>query len=113
MRVVATEREDVEFPAREELSFITGRLALLAGVIVLILSLYAAQLYKLTILRGPEYQKFSENNFLLSSPLVPPRGRLVDSKGASLAVNQLFYEVVMSPYKLKPIEIKVTLERLA
>jgi penicillin-binding protein 2 len=113
MRATDIEREEEEHPTRDDVPFVSRRLVVLSVLFGLVLSLYGAQLYKLTVLRGPEYQKFSENNFLLSSPLVPPRGRLVDRHGAPLAINQLFYEVQMSPYKLEPKAIRATLEKLA
>lgn len=102
-----------EHVAREELPFLTVRLLVIAGLIGLVLAIYAAQLYKLSVLRGPEFQRFSENNFLLSSPVVPPRGKLVNHNGRPLAINQLSYEVRMSPYRQEPRVIKATVARLA
>lgn len=102
-----------EAPSREEIPFIPRRLTVIVLLFCLVMALFAGRIYQLTILEGPKYRETSEFNFLLQEPIIAPRGRILDSKGRPLAINQTLFDVQMSPFHLKKHEIQATLDRLA
>ncbi|MCL5271052.1 MAG: penicillin-binding protein 2 [bacterium] len=104
---------DEEILTREDLPFVSRRLAVLFALFAAVLVLFATRVYKLTVLRGPYYQELSERNFIFEQPLPAPRGRILDRSGQPLAVNETLYDLEMSPFYLKRAEIRATVERLA
>jgi len=100
-------------PTRDELPFIEKRLALLFGCFVMVMTLFGLQSYKLTVIEGSVYTDRSENNFLSELPLIAPRGQILDRYGAPLAINEPSFEIRMSPFRLKPDEIRATGRRVA
>ena len=93
--------------------YISTRLVVLLAGFCLVVAIFGARIYKLTILDGPKYRYKSENNYLREEPLIAPRGRILDSKGRPLAINQPLFDVEMSRFGLSLEEITATVNRVA
>lgn len=87
------------------------RAALLAGGQALLLSALAGRLYQLQIFEKDHYRVMADENRINLRLLVPPRGRIFDRFGVSLADNRRNYRVVIVPEQTANIE--ATLNALA
>jgi penicillin-binding protein 2 len=75
-----------------------------------LLSLLVGRLYQLQVLESERYQVLAEENRINWRLLAPPRGRILDRFGESLAVNRLNYRLVVVPEQAR--EIEAILERV-
>lgn len=75
------------------------------------LSLLAASLYRVQVLRGDYYRNLGEKNCVRLIPLDAPRGRVYDRNGKLLAMNRPSYDVVATPEDIRP-EVFSRLARL-
>lgn len=107
------EESHEEPPTREDLPYVIPRLRMLFRLFAVVMVIFSLQIYKLSILKGPEYRKTSDNNFLLKKPLLPPRGRILDRLGRPMAINQNLFTLSMSPFRLSQQEIRNTLDQVA
>jgi len=105
--------ETPPLPEPEDAPWLQPRLWALMGLAGVMFAGFGARLYYLNVLRGPEYFELSENNFLMERRFGAPRGNLLARDGTVLALNRVYYQVEMSPFRLNRSEIEVTLERVA
>jgi penicillin-binding protein 2 len=73
----------------------TRRAIMLAGGKTLLLSALAGRLYYLQVVEADRYRTLAEDNRVNIRLLPPPRGRIIDRTGRTLAVNRLDYRVVV------------------
>ena len=79
---------------------------LLVGALCLV-----ARLATMQLLQGEEYRQRAQRNMLQSRPLLPPRGKILDRQGRTLAHNEPIFIIHFLPYRYaRP---QVVLERLA
>jgi penicillin-binding protein 2 len=90
---------------------LTRRAALLAGSQALMISALAGRLYQLQVFEKDHYRVMADENRINLRLLVPPRGRIIDRFGVSLADNRRNYRVVIVPEQTANIE--ATLDALA
>ena len=91
---------------REKL--LTRRAALLAGGQVLLGATLAARMYQLQVLDKDRYTVLADENRINLRLLAPPRGRILDRFGVSLADNQRNYRVVIVPEQAGDLEATLT-----
>src|SRR5215475_14207620 len=89
----------------------TRRAALLGGGQVLLLSALVGRMYQLQVVDAGRYKVLSEDNQISVRLLEPPRGRILDRFGISLAENDHNYRVEVTPEKVG--DLKQVLEQLA
>ncbi|MEN6624684.1 MAG: penicillin-binding transpeptidase domain-containing protein [Candidatus Sumerlaeia bacterium] len=106
-------RDPDEPPTRDDVPFVQGRLNLLVLAFGLVAVVFAMQIYKLSILKGPEYRKESEENFMREESIAAPRGRILDRHGRPIAINRTVFQVDMAPLKLSADEITSTVAGVA
>src|SRR6185312_16748178 len=85
--------------------------ALLAGSQVLMIGALAGRLYQLQVFEKDRYRVMADENRINLRLLVPPRGRIFDRFGVSLADNRQNYRVVIVPEQTANIE--ATLDAIA
>lgn len=90
---------------------LTRRAALLAGSQVLMIGALAGRLYQLQVFEKDRYRVMADENRINLRLLVPPRGRIFDRFGVSLADNRQNYRVVIVPEQTANIE--ATLDAIA
>jgi cell division protein FtsI/penicillin-binding protein 2 len=73
------------------------RAALLGGGQFLLLSALVGRMYYLQVVEAGRYAMLADENRISLRLLPPPRGRIVDRFGVSLARNRLNYRVVIVP----------------
>jgi penicillin-binding protein 2 len=83
---------------------LTRRAALLAGSQALGIAALAGRLYQLQIFEKDHYRVMADENRINLRLLVPPRGRIFDRFGVSLADNRRNYRVVIVPEQTANIE---------
>ena len=105
--------DEEEDPTAEDLPFVKRRLGVLLLGFIVLSGILGAQVYRLTVLHGPEYRESSENNFRKSATLIAPRGRILDRNGEPLAINEPRFDIEMSPFGLRPEQILATGSELA
>ncbi len=91
---------------REKL--LTRRAALLAGGQVLLGATLAARMYQLQVLDKDRYTVLADENRINLRLLAPPRGRILDRFGVSLADNRRNYRVVIVPEQAGDLEATLT-----
>src|SRR5690554_3043403 len=69
------------------------RLTFFGVVVVLVLSILAARLWQLQVLRGEQYYRASEDQRLVRIPISGARGDILDRNGIPLATNRLVFTV--------------------
>src|SRR5215470_12020574 len=89
----------------------TRRAALLGGGQLLLLSALVGRMYQLQIVEADRYKVLSEDNQISVRLLEPPRGRILDRFGISLAENDHNYRVEVIPEKVG--DLKHVLEQLS
>jgi penicillin-binding protein 2 len=87
------------------------RAALLGGGKALLFGALAARLYYLQVVESDKYATLAEDNRISLRLLPPPRGRILDRFGQSLAANEQNYKVVLVAEQAKDVER--TLDRLS
>jgi penicillin-binding protein 2 len=90
---------------------LTRRAAILAGSQVALVGTLAARLYQLQVYDRDRYRVMADENRINLRLLVPPRGRILDRFGVSLADNRQNYRVVIVPEQTS--DINATLDSLA
>jgi len=90
---------------------LTRRAALLAGGQTLLAAALAGRMYQLQILEKDRYTVLAEENRINLRLLTPPRGRILDRFGVTLAENRSNYRVVVVPEQAGNLE--ATLDALA
>lgn len=90
---------------------LTRRAALLAGGQALLATALAGRMYQLQILEKDRYTVLAEENRINLRLLTPPRGRILDRFGVTLAENRSNYRVVVVPEQAGNLE--ATLNALA
>jgi len=78
----------------------TRRAALLGGGQLLLLSALVGRMYQLQVVEADRYKVLSEDNQISVRLLEPPRGRILDRFGISLAENDHNYRVEVIPEKV-------------
>ncbi len=107
--------ETPDMPDRAEsggLARYEGRYRWLALAGLVLLGLVVARLWYLQLVRGEEFYRASEQNIVETSELDPPRGRIFDREGVTLAGNRAFYKVVATPPIVRNHDVDEILERL-
>ncbi len=89
----------------------TRRTLLLGGGQAVLFSTLAARMYYLQIIESDRYKMLAEDNRINLRLLPPPRGRIVDRYGTSMAANQQNYRVVLVREQAR--DVGQTLDRLA
>ena len=82
--------EEVDPIERQVLS---RRVAVYSGIIVAVFIVLAVRLYYLQVVRGPEFERLSENNRVSLVRLRPPRGNICDRYGNVLVTNRQSFSV--------------------
>jgi penicillin-binding protein 2 len=90
---------------------LTRRAALLAGGQALLATALAARMYQLQILEKDRYTVLAEENRINLRLLTPPRGRILDRFGVTLADNRGNYRLIVVPEQAGDLE--ATLNALA
>ena len=74
---------------------------MLAGGQLALMTALAGRLYYLQILKGDTYRTLADNNRIRIKPLLPVRGRILDSTGRVLAGNGLNYRLLLEVVESK------------
>ena len=90
---------------------LTRRAAIIAGGQVALVATLAGRLYQLQVFERDRYRVMADENRINLRLLVPPRGRIVDRFGVSLADNRQNYRVVIVPEQTS--DINATLDAIA
>jgi penicillin-binding protein 2 len=87
------------FDAQDQSRYTTfsRRTAILGGGMAAVFGIIAGRLYQLQILNGDVYLTRAEENRISERLLAPPRGRILDRFGVSLASNRRNYRALMVP----------------
>lgn len=73
------------------------RAAIIVGGKAVLLSVLVGRMYYLQVLQSERYQTLAEDNRISVRLLIPPRGRILDRFGATLATNRQNFRVVIVP----------------
>src|SRR5689334_19645543 len=87
------------------------RLRWLALVVLAAFALLVGRLWQLQVMRGESYYERTVSNIVKERYLPSVRGKIVDSKGASLADNRPAFNIYATP-KLLTSDAKAELERM-
>jgi len=90
-----------------------GRLRLIQGVIVLLLSVLAVRLYVLQVVNGAKYGEIAENQRIRKLTIPAPRGDILDRDGQVLVNSAPIYSVLLSREDTKDIDRNSLIEPLA
>jgi penicillin-binding protein 2 len=72
---------------------LSRRITAYSGIIMAVFVVLAARLYYLQVVRGPEFEKLSEDNRVSLMRLRPPRGNIHDRYGNILVTNRQSFSV--------------------
>lgn len=75
----------------------------LGAVVIVVLSVYVAQLFNLQIL-SDEYKDKADSNAFYKKTLYPARGLMYDRKGRLLVYNQPAYDVTFIPREIRKVD---------
>lgn len=89
------------------------RILLLFVVALLVIGTLIGRLFYLQILQGQTYREKALNNRVRSTPLLAPRGNIVDAHGKVLATNKEAHAILFDPRKLANAQIYQTLQTLS
>lgn len=89
------------------------RILLLFAVALLVIGTLIGRLFYLQILQGESYREKALNNRVRSSPLLAPRGNIVDRHGKVLATNKEAHALLFDPRRLSNSQIYQTLQTLS
>ena len=90
--------------AQLELQQFRGRLAIAAGVVLLMFLLLACRFFYLQVIRHSELHTLAEANRISIVPVVPNRGIIVDRNGVMLAHNYSAYTLEIQPARVQNLE---------
>lgn len=105
--------EEAGPPSRSRASFIPWRLAFLACIAATVIIVFWGRLYFLAVMQGQQFFELSEDNFLRTTPIEAPRGKLLASDGTPISLNRPLYEIRMSRFRLEKEVIGESLARLS
>jgi penicillin-binding protein 2 len=91
-------------PEQDRGRIFTRRAMLLAGGQALFFAGLGARMYYLQVVESSHYRVLAEENRISLRLLPPPRGRILDRRGAPLATNVQNYRVVVVPEEAEDIE---------
>ncbi|MGH6618372.1 MAG: penicillin-binding protein 2 [Alphaproteobacteria bacterium] len=91
-------------PEQDRGRLFTRRAMILAGGQALMFTGLAARMYYLQVVESSHYRVLAEENRISLRLLPPPRGRILDRRGAPLATNAQNYRVVIVPEEAENIE---------
>ena len=96
---------DVELKNHQrELYYFKLRLAIAAGMVLLLFFLLFMRFYYLQVLQHEHYSTLAENNRISIVPVVPNRGLILDRNGVVLAHNFSAYTLEITPSKVDNLE---------
>jgi penicillin-binding protein 2 len=90
--------------AQFELQQFRGRLAIAAGMVLLMFLLLACRFFYLQVVRHSELHTLAEANRISIVPVVPNRGIIVDRNGVMLAHNYSAYTLEIQPARVQNLE---------
>src|SRR5688572_3403940 len=90
--------------AQVELQQFRGRLAIAAGVVLLMFLLLACRFFYLQVVKHSELHTLAEANRISIVPVVPNRGIIVDRNGVMLAHNYSAYTLEIQPARVQNLE---------
>lgn len=88
----------------ERARLFSRRAILIGGAQVGLFTLLASRVYYLDVIEGEKYRTLAEENRVNLRLLAPPRGQILDRTGASLALNQQNFRVVMLPEQVEDVD---------
>lgn len=83
--------------ARASVDEFDAQIKWLAALFLIVLGGLLGRLYHLQIVKGDEFYKFSDRNFIRVEELTPDRGLIMDATGQILAENRPVYDVYVTP----------------
>ena len=95
-------------PEQDRGRLFTRRAMMLAGAQGLLFAGLAGRMYYLQVVESNRYRVLAEENRISLRLLPPPRGRVLDRRGASLAVNIQDYRIVVVPEEADDVERMLT-----
>ena len=96
-------------PAQEHRLFV-GRLLVVAGLIALLTTIVAIQVFRLQVWDHDHYATQSTHNIIALLPIAPLRGRILDRRGQVLADDRTSFALAITPNKA--IHLVETIHRL-
>ena len=87
--------------ARNSVDEFDAQIKWLALLFIVVLLGLLGKLYHLQIVKGAEFYKFSDRNFIRVEELTPDRGLILDATGQILAENRPVYDVYVTPEILR------------
>src|SRR5215510_6534807 len=84
---------------QKELHNFQMRLAVCAGVVLLVFMLLVLRFFYVQVLQHDYYHTLAENNRISVLPIIPNRGLILDRNGAVLAHNYAAYTLEITPNK--------------
>jgi len=79
-----------------------SRLLSLAAVLLVLLTVYLVELYKLQIVEGQKYYEESKNSVVTTETVIAARGNILDRYGRLLVTNNSCYNLVINTGELFP-----------
>jgi len=89
---------------QKELQNFQMRLAVTAGVVLLVFFLLIIRFFYLQVIQHEHYHMLAENNRISIVPIIPNRGLILDRNGAVLAHNYSAYTLEITPAKVAELE---------
>jgi penicillin-binding protein 2 len=90
-----------------------ARLSTINVVVALLLTVLAARLYVLQVVRGKHYAEIAENQRIRLLPIPAPRGDILDRNGQALVDSRPIYEVILSREDVKGKDLSALVQPLA
>jgi penicillin-binding protein 2 len=90
--------------AQLELQQFRGRLAIAAGVVLLMFLLLSCRFFYLQVIKHSELHTLAEANRISIVPVVPNRGIIVDRNGVMLAHNYSAYTLEIQPARVRNLD---------
>lgn len=88
----------------ERARLFSRRAVLIGGAQAGLFALLAARVYYLDVIEGEKYRTLAEENRVNLRLLAPPRGQILDRTGASMALNQQNFRVVLLPEQVDDVD---------
>ncbi|MFC1600717.1 penicillin-binding protein 2 [Candidatus Sumerlaeota bacterium] len=101
-----------DLPRPKDFPIFTGRLQAIRAVVFLTVLLMLALLVWHNVVRGREYLRLSELNFLFPQEIEAPRGLITDRHGEILAYNRTSYRLLLGRFRFSKDELLGTVARL-